>query len=275
MTLDEAVRYLRARPDYAGLVRDAYLGADVLDSAARFEASGEFSEVKRLLEGRIDGATVLDLGAGTGIASRAFAEQGARQVYALEPDPSDEVGQGAIHRLAREWPIEIIPSYGEEIPVDDGSVDVVYARQVLHHTRDLGAVLRECARVLRPGGVFLACREHVVDDQRQLEAFLRQHPVHQLAGGEGAYSIPEYLGAIQGAGLVRCSIIGPWDSVINAFPEVRSQQELREFPRRLLEKRLSWLGRAIHRLPGVERLVWRRLKRSRPGRMYTFLAYKP
>ena len=39
--------------------------------------------------------------------------------------------------------------------------DVVFARAVLHHTRDLELACREMFRVLRPGGIFVAAREHV------------------------------------------------------------------------------------------------------------------
>jgi hypothetical protein len=38
--------------------------------------------------------------------------------------------------------------------------------------------------------VLLATREHVVDDPAQHAEFLARHPVHQLAGGENAFSLP-------------------------------------------------------------------------------------
>jgi hypothetical protein len=85
--------------------------------------------------------------------------------------------------------------------------------------------------VLKQGGVFMATREHVVDDGAQLARFLRRHPVHRLAGGEHAYSLDRYLNAIRAAGLSVEAILGPWDSVINAFPIARSEDELRDLPR--------------------------------------------
>jgi SAM-dependent methyltransferase len=274
MRLDDAVRRLRAEPAYADLVRDAYLGRDVADSALRFAGSGEFAEVRELLGAALSGAVVADLGAGTGIASHAFLAHGALRAVALEPDPSDEVGQGAIRRLPGGEAIEIVAAYAERIPLGNASVDIVYARQVLHHTRDLAAALRECARVLRPGGIFLACREHVVDDDAQLQRFLAEHPVHRLAGGENAYSLAQYEDAITGSGLRLERTVGPWDSVINAFPVVRSDTELRELPRTRLRARLGPLGAAAARVPAVVSLVRRRIERPNPGRMYSFLARK-
>jgi len=275
MTLDEAVRYMRSLPAYADLVRHAYLGPDVLDSAQRFERSGEFEEVRRLLGGAIDGAVVLDVGAGTGIASRAFARSGARVVCALEPDPSDEVGQGAIRRLVDGLRIEIVACFAENIPLETGTADVVYARQVLHHIRNLPAALREFARVLRPGGVLLACREHVVDDDAQLAAFLDSHPMHQLAGGENAYPLTAYTDAIREAGLVLDRRIAPWESVINAFPSVTTQAELEDYARAQLVRRLGRLGTIAYAAPGVRHAVWSRIARPVPGRLYSFLARKP
>ena len=43
---------------------------------------------------------------------------------------------------------------GGTIPLDDSSVDSAMATEVLEHCPDPGAVLREIARVMRPGGVF-------------------------------------------------------------------------------------------------------------------------
>src|SRR5437763_7708574 len=137
MTVENAVRVLRSRPECAELVRDAYLGTDVVESARRFEASGEFAEVCRILESFLPAAAVLDIGAGVGIASYAFVRAGARAVYALEPDESHEIGRGAIRRLTVVVPVCILAGVAEAIPLGSETVDIVYARQVLHHTRDL------------------------------------------------------------------------------------------------------------------------------------------
>ncbi|MBK8138324.1 MAG: class I SAM-dependent methyltransferase [Chloroflexi bacterium] len=133
LTIDEAIHMLRADPHYADLVRDAYFGADTQESADRFLQSGEFFEVERILKDTIRNATVVDVGAGSGISSYAFAMHGAARVYALEPDPSDLVGCGAIERIRGNLPIEILRTYADDITLSDASVDIVYARQVLHH----------------------------------------------------------------------------------------------------------------------------------------------
>ncbi len=274
LTVDEAIEVLRADPARADLVRDAYLGRDVADSAARFAVSGEFIEVRRLLRDHLSGAEVLDLGAGTGIASLALLGAGATRVIAVEPDPSDEVGRGAIARLDPEGRIEVLDGVGENMPMPDASVDIVYARQVLHHARDLPRLAAECARVLRPGGVLLACREHVVEGPEELRTFLAAHPVHQLAGGENAHALREYTESLEGAGLLLIQVLGPWDSVINAFPVVRTADELRDHARAALERRFGWIGQLAGLVPGVQAAVRRRIQRTEPGRMYTFMAVK-
>lgn len=278
MTTSEAVRYLRESPQHTRLIRDAYLGEDVQEAAARFLASAEFAEARALLGDSFHGGKVLDLGAGVGIASYAFAQSGAKVVYALEPDSSEVVGRGAIRRLQNAaTPIELLEAFGEEIPLPDNELDVVYTRQVLHHTRDPGQVLRECARVLKSGGKFLACREHVVESEDELKTFLEQHPIHRLAGGEHAFPLDAYLSAIRSAGLRVEKILGPWDSLINAFPEVRTTDELERFPQKILAGRFGHaVGAAAVFLPGVKNFIWKRVKsQTPPGRMYSFLASKP
>jgi SAM-dependent methyltransferase len=274
MNTEEAILYLRRQPAYRELLRDAYLDEDGGRSAERFLASAEFAEARRLL-GTAGQGIIVDLGAGTGIATYALARAGAQQLFALEPDLSGIAGSGAIRRLTAGLPVATIAAYGEDIPLPDHSVDAVYARQVLHHTRDLNRVLAECGRILRPGGVFLACREHVVDDEAQLAHFLSHHPLHRLTNGENAYPLSLYLAAIERAELkVRC-LLGPWDSVINAFPGARNAAELADYPTILLRRRMGVIGTWAGALPFVRRLIWLRLKRAVPGRLYSFLAVKP
>lgn len=275
MTLDEAIIWMRSKPEYAGVVRDAYLGPDLADSAQRFTRSGEFAAVTALLGlERIAGACVLDLGAGTGIASYAFLSAGAKQVIAIEPDASEFIGRGALQRLCANQPVQILSDSAEKISLPDASVDLVYARQVLHHLRDLPAAMRECARVLRPKGMLLACREHVADDSEQLTHFLANHPTHRLAGGEHAFPVTAYRQAILDAGFRLQTELGPWDSVINAFPFVTDERELADYASQVLARKFGAAGRLAAQVPGIQALVWRWLRRPRPGRMHTFLAIK-
>ena len=274
MTTEEAILTLRQDKKYAQVLKNAYLGADVQACGEQFSSSAEFAEVCKLL-GKVKEKSLLDLGAGTGIASYAFAKYGVDRVYALEPDPSDVVGYGAMRRLTCGLPVTIIAGFGEEIPLPDNSVDIVYTRQVLHHSRNLARMLDECTRILKHGGVFLACREHVVDDEAQREIFLKNHLLHPLTGTENAFPLPTYLQAIRNAGLEVQEVLGAWDTVINIFPALRTTEELHKYPQTLLKMRWGRLGAWLGRFALVQDLVWKRLKRPTPGRMYTFLAMKP
>jgi len=273
LSAEQAVLRLRADPSQTQLIRDSYWDKDVLAAAERFRATAEFQEVLELLGGVRD-ADILDLGSGRGISAYAFAESGARCVYAVEPDSSREIGREAIHSLAGELPIRILDGVGEQIPLDTASVDVVYGRQVFHHARDLEDMASECARVARDGASLLLCREHVVDDQRQLERFLEDHPIHGLTGEEHAHSVERYISALTAAGFELKGILAQWDSVINAFPAVRSSEELSRYPVTLLEQKFGPPGKRLAAVPGAQRLVWARLRRRRPGRMYSFLAQR-
>jgi len=92
------------------------------------------------------GATVLDLGAGTGKLTRVLARRYAR-VIAVEPLD----GMRAIlERVVRD--VEALPGRAEQIPLEDASVDAVFAAQAFHWF-DHARAIPEIARVLRPGGV--------------------------------------------------------------------------------------------------------------------------
>jgi ubiquinone/menaquinone biosynthesis C-methylase UbiE len=266
-------------PDQADLVRNAYLDEDNLAAAKRFEASEEFAEILALLKSNFSKSppwSVLDIGAGNGIAAYAFAKAG-HKVFALEPDPSSDVGAGAIKRLmeSSNLNIEVINCAAEAVPLANETIDLVYVRQALHHAESLTKLLQEAYRVLKSGGCLLATREHVIDNEEQLKVFLVSHPLHKWYGGENAYKLGEYLNSIKKAGFELISVLGPFDSVINYFPMSRYEFDKKAI--QYIRKRLGrYLGDIIGSSPIYKKwygklLSWRS---KTPGRLYSFLARK-
>ncbi|MBI5136925.1 MAG: class I SAM-dependent methyltransferase [Nitrospirae bacterium] len=272
---EDAVRWYRNQPDNDLAIRQNYFDLPVRRAAARYADGEEFAEIRRLL-GPGAGRAVLDLGAGQGVSAYALARDGWR-VTALEPDPSGEVGAGAIRGLQAETglPIEVVQEWGERLPFADAVFDCVHGRQVLHHANDLGRMVAEVFRVLKPGGHALFTREHVVDDARQLAVFLKNHPLQHLYGGEHAYPEAAYLATFEKAGFALSDCWGPFDTVINFYPGTEAER-LRRIEDRL-NRRWFGLGRWLRRGPADRArcmAAWRRDFRV-PGRLYTFWMVKP
>lgn len=275
MTWEAAVRSLIDDPAQAELVRDCYFDLPVERAAARFYAGAEWAAVRDIL-GTSRGKA-LDIGAGNGIVSYALASDGW-QTTALEPDPSDLVGGGAIRRLSGylNAEINVIDGFGEAIPAPDGSFDLVLARQVLHHARDLSAFCAEAARVLKRGGVFFAYRDHVVSGPEQLPAFFDQHPLHRLYGGENAFTEAAYSAAIAKAGLNIQKRWRQFEAAFNYAPKSRYEVAL-EAASRALPVPLARLLAAVAGSAELYPLLGMALSTidRRPGRIIAYLAVKP
>jgi arsenite methyltransferase len=100
------------------------------------------------------GATVLDIGAGSGmdafIAGRAVGTSG--HVIALDmTDAMLERGRENV-ALTGLRQIEYRRGYAESLPVEDESVDLVISNGVINLSPDKDAVFREAFRVLKRGG---------------------------------------------------------------------------------------------------------------------------
>lgn len=278
-TYEESVRWLRSQPELAEFVEQCYLDEDNLAAAKRFAASEEFAAVAAFLKANRPHPKlkILDLGCGNGIASYAFASLG-HEVSSVDPDPSEDVGLGATSRLAEAagaGSIATFASYAESLPFPDSAFDAVYARQSLHHFGDLTKGLSECARVLKPTGLFLATREHVVSDREQLEAFFAEHPLHRMHGGENAYPVEEYLAALEQAGFRVLKCLAPFDTVINHYPS--SNEYIRSQFFQGLEKKLgTFIASVVAEVPPAEKWYRNRLSRfcNDPGRLYSFLCAK-
>jgi 2-polyprenyl-6-hydroxyphenyl methylase/3-demethylubiquinone-9 3-methyltransferase len=99
------------------------------------------------------GKKTLDVGCGGGLLAEELARLGC-DVTGI--DPSEKSLETArAHARTAGLDIEYRQGTGERIPFPDGAFDVVYCCDVLEHVADLGKVVSEISRVLKPGGVFL------------------------------------------------------------------------------------------------------------------------
>ena len=103
---------------------------------------------RRLLE-RCRGRDVLEAGCGEGYGADLIADVAA-SVIGLDYDES-----AVAHVRARYPRVDMRHGNLANLPLPDGSVDVVVNFQVIEHLWDQGQFVSECARVLRPGGVLL------------------------------------------------------------------------------------------------------------------------
>ena len=277
-TWESAVVWLRQQPEKQDLVRAAYFDESVLEAAIRFEGSEEWRETLRILPRP---GSALDIGAGRGMASYALQNAGWR-VTALEPDPSQIVGAGAIELLnqSASGNIVTVQEWGESLPFDDCTFDLIYCRQLLHHSRDLRRLCSEAFRVLRPGGRFLAVREHVVENYgASLAAFLEQHPLHWLYGGENAFTMNDYQAAIREAGFRKLHVIRPYGAVMNvsvssmALQHERYLLALESFCGTALTSPLRKCAFLRARVMALGSVCLNLLSRA-PGRLYSFSAMR-
>jgi SAM-dependent methyltransferase len=177
-------------------------------------------------------------------------------------------------------PINVVSDYSEKLPFMDCSFDLVHCRQVLHHAQDLKRTCGEIGRVLKPGGMLVSTREHVISKREDLETFLHQHPLHNLYGGENAYLLLEYQGAIRSGGLRLIKTLAPFDSAINYFPVTDKQMNdlCVGYLARISGRRIATHLTADKRMGSFVIRFCRKagnILNHSPGRLYSFVAIKP
>lgn len=143
----------------------------------------------RLLErlgGRLEGATVLEIGCGRGVGAEILVQRfGAARVFAFDLDPA--MARRARKRLARFGPgrVQAAVADASRIPFPDKHFDAVVDFGIIHHIPDWQAVLLEVRRVLKPGGRFFfeEVTRHALE-RWSYRTFLVHPEENRFSGGE-------------------------------------------------------------------------------------------
>ena len=155
-----------------------------------------------------EGQTVLDLGSGGGIDVLLSAKRVGLtgKVYGL--DMTDEMLALAREnqRKAGATNVEFLKGEIEQIPLPDGSVDVIISNCVINLASDKSQVLREAFRVLKPGGRF-AVSDVVV--RGEIPEEVRKSMEMWVGCIAGALRETEYLALLSAAGFTDVAL-EPW-----------------------------------------------------------------
>lgn len=114
---------------------------------------------------------IADLGAGEGAFALLLAERATKVIAVDNSARMIEVGreQARSHGIEN---VEYRLGDMEEVPIEDGAVDLVFFSQSLHHALHPERAVEEAWRILRPGGrvVILDLVKHRFEEARELYA---------------------------------------------------------------------------------------------------------
>jgi ubiquinone/menaquinone biosynthesis C-methylase UbiE len=161
------------------------------------------AEVSRIIDGLdLDGATVLDIGCGTGgIVVSLVADHGAAKVVGIDVEAAlCDQARARVERHQLQGRIEIQLVTPGPFPFADEQFDVVFSKDSIVHISDKEWLCREAFRVLRPGGWFAASDWLIAHDDEPSEAMRRYITAEDL---DFAMASPRrYREALSAAGFV-------------------------------------------------------------------------
>ena len=132
------------------------------------------SDIRAALEGVTlpDKARILDISTGGGHTALFFADQG----HAVTASDISGAMLARVQAVATErgLAIETRQHPAEALPYDDGTFDLVACRVAAHHFSSPSRFVREAARVLKVGGVFLLIDGSVADEEPEAELWMHR-----------------------------------------------------------------------------------------------------
>jgi SAM-dependent methyltransferase len=147
-----------SKHQYMGYFRSKLCGNLVVSNGRVYWRLETMRQIRKSIPNIFKGKT-LEIGAGTGIVSSTLSKfDEIDEIYCLDYDPytiknlmplvqwSQNANSNKIKR--------VIGSYNK-LECGDNEFDTIVAVGALHHSEDLNITLKECFRVLRPGGIFI------------------------------------------------------------------------------------------------------------------------
>jgi ubiquinone/menaquinone biosynthesis C-methylase UbiE len=138
----------------ARLTPDSRLVADETNVARYMDPGLDTAfplEYAYALLGDVRGRVVVDFGCGSGENSLLLARRGARIVGVDISESLIALARRRLQLNGADGRASFVAGSAYDLPLQDGSADVVFGIAILHHL-DLAAASREVFRVLKPGG---------------------------------------------------------------------------------------------------------------------------
>jgi SAM-dependent methyltransferase len=153
-----------------------------------------FASMRESLARVPDGATVIDVPCGGGVAFRALGTNQRVRYLAVDLDRSmlDRAGRRA-KRLGLDQ-VELVNADMHSLPFDDGSADLCLSYSGLHMIADPDVALAEMARCLRPGGRIVGTTFLAGGSRRKRLVFALGERTGHAAPHGGATDLERWLG---------------------------------------------------------------------------------
>lgn len=174
----------------------------------RYVVEEAVAELLSLLPARPAAPRVLDAGCGDGVAFPLLAAAfGPATLLGLDIDP-EAVRRARLKGQAHGGAIAVHRGDASRLPLEDGTLDIIFCHQLLHHANEPAAVLAEFHRALAPGGWLLvaeSCREFL--DWWPVRLLFR-HPARAQPTASGYRDLVRAAGfTLQGGGYLTPA---PW-----------------------------------------------------------------
>ncbi len=130
-------------------------GRDGYEQYADYEYAMAVHTLEELQPISLVDKVVLDIGCGSGGKSVFYAQQEVKQLIAIDIEPNRLAASRQYaekHGLGPDT-IAFVQADAARLPFEEGQFDVILANDSFEHIFDLEDTVRECFRVLKPGGM--------------------------------------------------------------------------------------------------------------------------